>query len=242
MRARGARDHGEHAAMCGRYSLTTTPEAMRRLFDTKGPLANLPPRYNIAPTQAAPVVREAEDGSGRELVMLRWGLVPSWSQGPDHRYSMINARAETVAAKPAYRGPFRERRCLVPASGFFEWRERGGNKQPYHIGLKRGAAFAFAGLWEPWAGGQGEAIESFAIIVTTANELLRPIHERMPVIIDPDDYGSWLDGGAAATDRARALLKPYPGEAMVAYPVSTRVNNPKHDDAQCLEAISETPN
>ena len=227
--------------MCGRYSLTTAPEAMRRLFGTRGPLANLPPRYNIAPTQDAPVVRPAEDGGGRELVMLRWGLVPSWSRGPDSRYSMFNARAETVADKPAFRAAFRARRCLVPASGFFEWRKLGRAKQPYHIGVEGRAAFALAGLWDRWAGGEGEAIQSFTIIVTEANELIRPLHERMPVIIDPADYGLWLEGGAEAADRARALLKPYPAEAMAAYAVSARVNNPRHDDAQCLEAAGDSP-
>lgn len=227
--------------MCGRYSLTTAPEAMRRLFDTEGPLANLPPRYNIAPTQDAPVVRPSEGGAGRELVLLRWGLVPSWSQGPDSSYRMINARAETVHAKPAFRAAFRARRCLVPASGFFEWRGGKGGKQPYHIGLADGGPFAMAGLWEHWAREGAEAIESFAIIVTDANALLRPIHDRMPVIVDPADYALWLEGGAEAAARARELLRPYPAEALTAYPVSPRVNTPRNDDAECIAPLPDSP-
>jgi putative SOS response-associated peptidase YedK len=202
--------------MCGRYSLTTAPEAMRQLFDLSGPLANLPPRYNIAPTQEAPVVRAAAEGGGRELALLRWGLVPAWSQGPDSRYSMINARAETVAEKPSFRTALKERRCLVPADGFYEWARRPGGKQPYRIGLAGGAPFAFAGLWEHWRGGNGDGdeIQSFTIIVTQANDTLAAIHERMPVIVAPADYGLWLEGGPKATEEARALLRPYPGEAM----------------------------
>ncbi len=225
--------------MCGRYSLTTAPEAMRRLFDTLGPLPNLAPRYNIAPTQDAPVVRRST-GGGRELAMLRWGLVPAWSKGPDSRYSMINARAETVAEKPAYRTAFRQRRCLVPASGFFEWQKRGKAKRPYLIGIEGREAFAFAGLWERWEGAEAEAIESFTIIVTEANARVRPIHERMPVILDPADYGPWLEEGVEASTRAHALLAPYPAEAMTAHAVSTRVNSPGNDDPECLEAIAES--
>ena len=226
--------------MCGRYSLTTAPEAMRRLFNTTGPLANLPPRYNVAPTQYAPVVRPSGGGAGRELALLRWGLVPSWSQGLTSSYRMINARAETVAQKPAFRAAFRARRCLVPASGFFEWLGGKGRKQPYHIGLADGGAFAMAGLWERWARAGAKAIDSFAIIVTDANALIRPIHDRMPVIIEPADYALWLEGGAEAAARARELLRPYPWDAMAAHPVSPRVNNPRNDDPECLELVGDS--
>ena len=162
---------------------------MRRVFNVTGPLPNVPPRYNIAPTQDAPVVRQTKDADEREMDMLRWGLVPSWSQGPDSGYSMINARAETVATKPAFRSAFRFRRCLVPADGFYEWRKVAGRKQPYRITVKDGEPFAFAGLWEHWTGPDGYVVQSFTIVVTEANELLRPIHDRMPVILDPADYG-----------------------------------------------------
>lgn len=216
--------------MCGRYSITTPLEAMRQIFEFEGPLPNYPPRYNVAPTQDAPVVRLA-DGA-RELTLMRWGLVPSWSQGPDSKFSMINARAETVADKPAYRAAFKSRRCLVPADGFFEWRAEGKTKQPFYIHVKDETPFAFAGLWERWDKG-GEPITSFTIVVTGANDLLKPIHERMPVILDPGDYGRWLDPG---TDRevALSLLKPYVPEKMAFRKISTRVNSPKNDDPQVL--------
>ncbi len=221
--------------MCGRYSITTAPDALRHLFKLSGPLPNLPPRYNLAPTQDAPVVRQRE--GGRELVMLRWGLVPSWSQGPDSGYSMINARAETVATKPAFRAAFRSRRCLVPADGFYEWQAQPGHKQPYRITLKGGVPFAFAGLWEHWAAPDGDVIQSITIIVTEANELLRPIHDRMPVILDPADYRMWLGEEPESGSGVRSLLKPFPAEAMVAYPVSRRVSNPRNDDALCVEPL-----
>jgi putative SOS response-associated peptidase YedK len=225
--------------MCGRYSLTTAPEAMRRLFRTEGPLPNWPPRYNIAPTQAAPVVRRRSMGQGNEIALLRWGLVPSWSKGPDPALSMINARAETVATKPAYRAAFRQRRCLVPTDGFFEWQKLAGGgtrpaKQPYHIRMKDGAPFAFAGLWEHWQGGDGSVIESFTIIVTDANELVRPIHDRMPVVLDPSTYDHWLEP-KTPSDLMLALLRPFPARAMTAIKVSTRVNSPRNDDAACIE-------
>ena len=223
--------------MCGRYSFTTPPEAMRRVFDIKGLLPNLAARYNIAPTQDAPVVRQTKEGEGRELAMLRWGLVPSWSQGPDSGYSMINARAETVATKPAFRSAFRLRRCLVPADGFYEWRKLAGRKQPYRITLKDDAPFAFAGLWEHWRGPDCYVIQSFTIVVTEANELLRPIHDRMPVILDPADYALWLGEKAESSKGVGALLRPFPADAMVAYPVSKRVSNPRNDDPQCVEPL-----
>ncbi len=222
--------------MCGRYSLTTPVEALRSLFRLVGN-PNLPPRFNIAPTQDAAVVRPVQGGAERELAMLRWGLVPSWSRGPDSRYGMINARAETVAEKPAYRAAFRQRRCLVPADGFYEWRQQGGRKQPYRFCLKEGGAFALAGLWESWSGGENETIESFTIIVTDANALVRPIHDRMPVIVDPVDHDAWLDAEGTAVSEALALLRPFEAEAMTAYPVSPRVNSPRNDDAECVAPI-----
>jgi len=225
--------------MCGRYSLTTAPEAMRRLFAADGPLPNWPPRYNIAPTQTAPVVRRRPAGQGNEIALLRWGLVPTWSKGPDPALSMINARAETVATKPAYRAAFRQRRCLVPADGFFEWQKLPGTggkptKQPSYIRMKDSAPFAFAGLWEHWRGGDGSVIESFTIIVTDANELVRPIHDRMPVILDASSCGLWLEA-KTPPELLEALLRPFPARAMTAIKVSTRVNSPKNDDLACIE-------
>ena len=216
--------------MCGRYSLTTPVEGIRRLFGF-AELPNLPARYNIAPTQPAPVVRRGGDGR-RELALLRWGLVPSWAKDPSIGNRLINARAETVADKPAFRSAFKNRRCLVVADGFYEWRKVGDGKQPYRITLPDGGPFAFAGLWERWAPA-GEAIESFTIVTTDANPRLRPIHDRMPVILDPADHETWLEGGAAAL----ALLRPFPGDALAVHAVDRRVNNPRHDDPACIAPL-----
>ena len=221
--------------MCGRYSLTTPAEAMTRLFGVTLPLPNFPPRYNIAPTQDAPVVRAAA-GGGREFALLRWGLVPSWSKGPDPAYSMINARAETVAEKPAYRNAFKQRRCLVPADGFYEWRAEGKRKQPFFVRLKTGGPLAFAGLWERWEKSGLAPIQSFVIVVTEANELMRAIHERMPVILHPSIFDAWLDPKTAPA-AAQALLRPYDPDAMEAFPVSARVNSPRHDDPDCIAPL-----
>ncbi len=223
--------------MCGRFTLRTPAHRLAEAIGAHE-LPNLPPRYNIAPTQDAAVVRRPREGEGRELAMLRWGLVPPWSEGPDSGYSMINARAETIATKSAFRSAFRHRRCLVPADGFFEWQKVDGRKQPYLVELSDGEPFAFAGLWEHWEGLGGDVIDSFTIIVTEANELLRPIHDRMPVILDPPDYDLWLEGGPAVARAAHDLLQPYPAERMVAHPVSRRVNNPRHDDPECIASVS----
>lgn len=220
--------------MCGRYSLTSPPEAMRRLFGLAA-TPNLPPRYNIAPTQEAPVVRAG--AQGRELHLLRWGLVPAWAEDPALGARLINARSETVADKPSFRRAFRQRRCLVPADGFYEWRKEGTRKQPFRAVLAERGPFAFAGLWERWdRAAAGGPLESFTILTTEANALLRPIHARMPVIVAPHDYAAWLDPTRAAND-ALALLKPCASEAMAVYPVSLRVNSPRHDDPECIEPL-----
>ncbi len=215
--------------MCGRYSLTTPVEGMQRAF-AFSETPNLAPRYNIAPTQSAPVVRLAADGA-RVLALLCWGLVPSWAKDPAIGNRMINARAETLGEKPAFRAAFRARRCLVPADGFYEWRKVGALKQPYRVALADGGPFAFAGLWEHWAPKGADAVESFAIVTTAADELLKPIHDRMPVILDPAAYEPWLRGPVEAA--AAALERPL-SAALRAFPVSKRVNNPRNDDAGCL--------
>src|SRR5262245_9289952 len=236
--------------MCGRYSITTNPEAMRQLFRFLNPTPNLPPHYNAAPTQELPVVRRDRTGA-RELVQLRWGLIPVWAKDQKIGYSMINAKAETVAEAPAYRAAFQWRRCLVATDGFYEWRQEGKQKQPYRFTLTDGGLFAFAGLWERWrkprprhgqaadAGGGGAAIDTFTIIVTEANDLVRRVHDRMPVIIDPADYDAWLD--SADTTIPMALLQPYPAERMRSYPVSQRVNSPKNDDPDVIEEAHPDP-
>ena len=227
--------------MCGRFSLTTAPDAMRALFDFEN-LPNLPPRYNIAPTQPVSVVR-ADDAGSRQLTMMRWGLIPHWAKDGAMAAKMINARAETVAEKPAFRDAFRKRRCLVPADGFYEWRTKDGRKQPFRIGMRGGAPFAFAGLYETWKAtsdgpgfSQGETVESVTIITTDANDKLRLIHHRMPVILPTSDFTPWLD---AANDReaALSLLRPYPAEPMAFYRVSPVVNNVRNDDPRCIEPL-----
>jgi putative SOS response-associated peptidase YedK len=221
--------------MCGRYTLSA-----RRLHRLEERLhttfADLTPRYNIAPSQEVPVIRKAEDGYA--LVMARWGLIPSWAKDPKTGYRMINARAETVAEKPAFRSAFRHRRCLIPADGMYEWRQTNGHKTPYYICMQDRQPFAFAGLWEHWQGGSDEAIESCSIIVTEANTLIQPIHDRMPVILSPEDYRLWLDPTITKAEPLQALLRPYPAEAMEAYPVSARVNSPKNDAPDLLNSLS----
>ncbi len=223
--------------MCGRYSITTAPEALRRLFKALNPAPNLPPRYNLAPTQDAPVVRLDREGR-RELVLMRWGLVPYWSKGPGHGYSMINARAETVATKASFREALARRRCLVPADGFFEWRREGRRRQPYYITLRSGAPLAFAGLWERWKGPGGERLESFTIIVTDANAVVAPIHDRMPVILDEAGADLWLEAGPERRLELVALLRPAPAEALVVRRVGPRVNSPGNDDPGCIEPLA----
>lgn len=224
--------------MCGRYTAAMSWSELVDLYEiteTGIPL-NVAPRYNVAPTQTVPIVRSVPNG--RELAMVRWGLVPSWSKGPDSRYSMINARAETVTEKPSFRTPFRRRRCLVPADGFYEWKKANGAKQPYRIALNDGRPFAFAGLWDSWESADETAIESCTIIVTDANELVRPIHDRMPVILDPGNHVRWLDVEGTPADEAAEMLRSYPSERMTAYPVSRMVNSPKNDDPKCIEAVA----
>lgn len=224
--------------MCGRFSLTTAPEAMRALFGFDN-LPNLPPRYNIAPTQQVAVVRTG-DSTGRELVTMRWGLIPHWAKDASLGAKTINARAETLADKPSFRAAVKSRRCLVPADGFYEWRMEDGHKQPFRIGMKGGAPFAFAGLWERWiatatgAGWtEGDSVETVTIVTTVANEKLRPIHPRMPVILPPEAFAGWLDP-ANDPGAACALLRPYPAEPMAFYRVSTAVNNVRNDDPGCI--------
>jgi putative SOS response-associated peptidase YedK len=219
--------------MCGRFTLAVPAADIADFFEVDARL-NLPPRYNIAPTQQAPVVRTKEDG--RELALLRWGLVPAWAKDPAIGNRMINARAESVAEKPAFRAAFKARRCLVPADGFYEWQKAGKGKQPFYIRRKDRAPFAFAGLWERWRDrAEGETLETFTIITTEPNSLMAPIHNRMPVIIPEEAYEQWLDPEERGDPD---LLVPYPEEELTAYPISTWVNSPAHDDARCIEAVS----
>jgi putative SOS response-associated peptidase YedK len=200
---------------------------------------DLEPRYNIAPTQDVAVVRQ--EGSTRALALLRWGLVPSWSKDPTIGARMINARAETAAEKPAFRAAFKQRRCLVLADGFYEWQSsgQGRQKQPFYIHMKDGKPFALAGLWERWQGDEGgSTLETCTILTTEPNELVRPIHNRMPVILAPADYGQWLDPAMQQAGPLQAMLQPYPAAALDAYPVSRAVNNARHDSPECVAPLA----
>jgi putative SOS response-associated peptidase YedK len=221
--------------MCGRFSLRASGADLAEQFGL-AEAPDLPPRYNIAPTQPVAVVRAGPGGVA--LALLRWGLIPRWAKGPEIGSRLINARAEAVAEKPAFREAFRRRRCLVPADGFFEWQARGGRKQPYHFRLRDGRPFAFAGLWESWRGEDGEALESCAILTTEANGVVGPVHGRMPVILGPADYGRWLDPRAQEPGQLRPLLRPYPAEEMAACPVGPWVNDPRHEGPRCLEPLA----
>ncbi len=217
--------------MCGRYELHTNPAAIALAFGLAHP-PELHARYNIAPTTDVPIVRVGPDGE-RELVHIRWGLVPRWAKDPSIGNRMINARGETIAEKQSFRMPYRRHRCLLPADGFYEWAATGGQrKQPLHIGMKDGSLFALGGLYERWLSPEGEVVDTCTIVTTPANELLRPVHDRMPMIVAPRDYERWLD---PANAEAGDLIAPFPSSEMAYYPISPRVNSVKHDDAKLIE-------
>ncbi len=226
---------GQDGPMCGRFTQLHTWNELHDLYTLIGQndIPNLQPRYNVTPSQDVAAVRYGEAGA-RELVRLRWGLIPSWAKDEKIGYKTINARAETVAEKPSFRAAFRKRRCLIPVSGFYEWQAKGKGapKQPHYITGRDTAPLTFAGLWERWDGAD-QPVESCTIIVTTANAFLQPIHHRMPVILAPEDFDAWLD---LETTDAHRLLRPCPDDRLESYPVSTRVNSPKNDDPTCIEA------
>ena len=224
--------------MCGRYTLTSTPDQIIAAFGLGG-ISDLSPRYNIAPTQNVAAVRFAENEAKRELVFLRWGLIPSWAKDEKIGNRMINARGETVAAKPSFRHAFKKQRCLIVADGFYEWKKLSGKKkQPYLIHAKNKEPFAFAGLWESWRSGDGE-LESCTIITTNANGMMETLHDRMPVILNRDDYETWLDPDFREADALEKLLAPCPDDFLEAYAVSTLVNSPRNETAECLEPLPD---
>jgi putative SOS response-associated peptidase YedK len=218
--------------MCGRYTLATPVEKLAEEFGFDASSVELPPNYNVAPTQGVAAVL-AENGR-RRLEILRWGLIPSWADDPQIGSRMINARAETAPEKPSFRRSFRERRCLIPADGFYEWKRTNGAKQPYYIHMKEGRPFAFAGLWESWKDDGGPEIRTCTILTTKPNALAGEIHNRMPVILPTGSYDVWLDP-EADRDELYGLLAPYPEDEMEAYPVSRFVNSPQNNDPRCIE-------
>ncbi len=223
--------------MCGRFVLMTPGKSLAERFEL-GEIPDLEPRYNIAPTQVVVIIRLDRETLQRRLAQVKWGLIPFWSKDASIGSTLINARAEIASEKPAFRSAFRFRRCLVPADGFYEWEKRiGGQKQPYLIRNADGTPFAFAGLWESWKGPDGEIIESCTILVTDANDLTRPIHDRMPVILKPKDYDLWLDPSVKDPKLLKPLLRPYPSEEMIVQPVSPKVNKATYDAPDCVEVV-----
>jgi len=227
--------------MCGRFVRKEDREALESRFGFDGPQGVLlGPEYNIAPSQDCPVV--ALEGDRRVLRLMRWGLVPAWADDVKIGYRMINARAETVAEKNTFKGPLRKSRCLVPASGFYEWKKEGkGTKTPYFFGLRGGAPFAFAGLWTLWHAGREDELRSFSIITTSANEIMAPVHDRMPVILREEDEARWLDPELQKPEDILALLKPYPSDGMERWEVSPYVNSYKNRGEECIRPVSPIP-
>ena len=223
--------------MCGRYTVTSPLDQILGLFALKA-APDLGPRYNVAPTQNALVVRRAADAE-REAVALRWGLIPHWADDPAIGSRLINARSETVHTKPSFRDAFARRRCLVAADGFIEWKKEQGGKQPYHIVMEDRAPFAFAGIWERWKPADGgELIESFSILTTTPNETVEPLHDRMPVIVAEHDFELWLDS-RAGRDAVEPILAPFDGRPMIAFPVSREINSAANDGPEVLKRVAE---
>lgn len=215
--------------MCSRYSLTSPPEAVRALF-SHGEAHDYPPRYNIAPTQPVAIVRQSQKGA-RELALVRWGLLPPWVKDPLEFATLINARSETAAEKPSFRGALRHRRCLIPTDGFYEWTGKPGSKQPHLIRAKasarsnQGHLMAMAGLWEHWVGADGSELETMAILTVGANATMAPIHDRMPVIVAPEQFDRWLDCRSGTATDVMELMVPAPEPLLDIIPVSTTLNH-----------------
>lgn len=222
--------------MCGRYTLTSSGEEVADLFGLLE-IPALPSRYNMAPTQEAAVVRVPEPGASRELAFLRWGLVPYWAKDITIGNRLINARSESVAEKPSYRSSFRKQRCLIPTSGFYEWKKEGKAKQPYLIRRQDRRPFAFAGLWSRWKDPERGPLDTFTILTTDANDRVRELHDRMPVILAPEDFDLWLDPKVQDAARLQPLLAPLAGDDLELVRVSKTVNSPANDLPDCIEPL-----
>ena len=223
--------------MCGRYRLSRRKQIIEEFFDTSPWDDEWSPRYNIAPTQTVPVIRQHPKESVRQITGMRWGLIPNWAQDPSIATGTINAKSETAAGKPAFRDPMKFRRCLIPADGFYEWKKTGGTRQPFCFEVAEGSLFAFAGLWDGWKDRSGNWVRTCTILTTTPNAVTGAVHNRMPVILDPRSYDRWLDPGMQNVNSIFNLLKPYDAGQMRCYPVSTRINSVANDDASCSRAV-----
>jgi len=219
--------------MCGRYRLSRRKQILEEHFDTVSGEEDWTPRYNIAPTQPVPIIRQHPKEPRRELSLVRWGLIPWWAKDASGSAKMINARSETAATQPAFRDALKTRRCLIPADGFYEWQKTGQIRQPHCFEVDGGQLFAFAGLWDRWKDAEGKKVETCSILTTAANAVTSAIHDRMPVILDQDSFDLWLDPGIKDAATVSDLLKPYDAQRMRAYPVSTRLNQVQNDDAEC---------
>lgn len=220
--------------MCGRFTLRTKLNILLQQFAAESQF-DIVPRYNIAPTQDIPVIRQMEQG--RQLDSLRWGLVPPWADSPGKGAPLINAQAETVATKPTFRSIIKNSRCLVPADGFFEWEKVGTKRQPHYFGVKGFKPFAFAGLWQTWKKGDGEPLESCVILTTRANDLLAKLHDRMPVILSPNDYEVWLDPDKQDPSELEYLYEPYPANDMESFLVDPKVNNARNEGEDLIRPL-----
>ncbi|MBN1291040.1 MAG: SOS response-associated peptidase [Candidatus Latescibacteria bacterium] len=222
--------------MCGRFAIGIPPFDAVKYFNIEE-LVEFTPRYNVAPTEFAPVIIKREQSNKREIKMFRWGLIPPWSKDVKIGFQLINARAETVAEKPAFRSAFKNRRCLIPATGFYEWKKYDGKKQPMFIRMQDEKPFTFAGIWETWKAYDHTTIESFSIITTQSNDLLKEVHDRMPVILQKEDYDVWLDSEKSRQEELQSLLKPYPPDLMTFYRVESYVNDPQYEGPECIKQI-----
>lgn len=233
--------------MCGRFTLTHPNKTVQELFryeEVDPTVEEFPPRYNIGPTQ--PIVTIRQEMSRHVMRLIRWGLVPAWVKDPQQFTLLINARAETAREKPSFRGSMRHHRCLVPATGYYEWRREGGQKQPFYMRPKNGELFAMAGLWAEWSGPDGNLIDSGALLTQTANEALSGIHHRMPIVLTPDRFDDWLNVAQIDAPEAHRLLRPVPEDFFEAIPVSSRVNHIRNDEPELINKVetdtnSETP-
>lgn len=223
--------------MCGRFTLRTPANRLAEEFGVEE-FPSVEARYNIAPTQAILGINQDEDE--RQVKEFRWGLVPSWAKSRSIGGKLINARSETVEEKPAFRNAFKRRRCLIPADGFYEWQRRDGYSQPYYFRMLDERPFALAGLWDRWSGPDGEVLETCTILTTEANEVLQPVHDRMPIIIGHEDYDLWLGGDLRKLDLVKELLRPYSAAEMTAYPVSRLVNSPQRQGAELVNLINNS--
>lgn len=219
--------------MCGRYRLSRRKQILEEHFDTSDWQDDWSPRYNIAPTQPVPVIRQHPKEPIRQLSLMRWGLIPHWAKEPSIAVSTINAKSETAAMKLAFRDPLKFRRCLIPADAFYEWKRNGASKQPFCFEVKDGELFAFAGLWDGWKNAEGQWIKTCSILTTVPNAVTATIHDRMPVILDRESYDLWLDPGMQNVAAISELLKPYDARLMRCFPVSSRVNHVANDDEEC---------